>query len=340
MIRVTTASRLHFGLLSVTPPPLDDTGRWPNHLGDRALPARAFGSVGLMVRAPGVRIAVTPAPVWCACGPLAERAMSFAEHYLQSVAPLEIPPQQMLIERAAPEHVGLGTGTQLALAVGRALAHAGGLSPVDAVELSRRVGRGLRSALGIHGFDRGGFLVDAGKRDGESLAPLLVHERFPDDWRIVLLLSAGGAGLHGNAERQAFDVLRRQAPPLGHTDALCRLVLLGLLPALVEHDLAAFGEALYDFNVRVGETFAPVQGGTYASQQVEQLIAWVRRQGVAGVGQSSWGPGVFAIVEDEARAHHLAAQLRRQFALPAAQVLVTAASNEGAVVVNERTASG
>ncbi len=84
----------------------------------------------------------------------------------------------------------------------------------------------------------------------------------------------------------------------GRTDALCRLILLGMLPALVERDCQVFGEALYEFNHRVGEAFAPAQGGVYAGPVVTGLVEWFRRQGVSGVGQSSWGPTVFAVVAD------------------------------------------
>jgi beta-RFAP synthase len=325
MIRVTTGSRLHIGLLS---------------LGEVPLSRRRFGSVGLMIRAPGVWLTVSPAPTWCARGLLAERALAFANRFVQSFAPHPIPPQQLVVERAAPEHMGLGTGTQLALAVARALALAAGLPPLGAEELSRRVGRGLRSALGVYGFGRGGFLVDAGKGPAETLAPLVARVPFPQPWRVVLPLPPCGPGRHGTAEREAFDHLLPQAPPRTHTDTLCRLVLLGMLPALLEQDLRTFGEAVYDFNVRVGEAFAPVQGGIYAHPVVAELVAWIREQGVAGVGQSSWGPGVFAVVGDEDRANHLAEGIRRRFALGPGQVLVTEAANEGVTVVDRRTEPG
>jgi predicted sugar kinase len=113
---------------------------------------------------------------------------------------------------------------------------------------------------------------------------------------------------------------------------LCRLVLLGLLPALVERDLDAFGEALYEFNVRAGEAFAPVQGGAYASPQAAGLVEFARCQGIRGAGQSSWGPVVFAVVSDIDHADHLAAHIRKRFALPQAAVWTTPACNHGATI--------
>src|SRR5262249_20423790 len=160
---------------------------------------------------------------------------------------------------APDEHVGLGVGTQLGLAVGKALALAQSMGSLSIFEIARRVGRGARSALGIHGFVHGGFLVEGGQQGPDEIGPLLAHLSFPAAWPILRVSGAGAPGLHGAPEREAFG--RLPAMPDALTDALCRLVLLGMLPALQARDLQAFGEALHDFNARVGEAFASVQGG-------------------------------------------------------------------------------
>src|SRR5262249_50423220 len=157
-----------------------------------------------------------------------------------------------------------------------------------------------RSSVGIHGFACGGFLVEAGQRTPGTIAPLVARVSFPDPWRIVLVLPADALGLHDSRESDAFAQLR--ASPMAWTDVLCRLVVLGMLPALAEGDLNAFGEAAFEFNARAGEVFAPIQGGTYAGYRTAELVGFLRRQGVRGVGQSSWGPGVFAIVGDAEQA--------------------------------------
>ena len=188
------------------------------------------------------------------------------------------------------------------------------------------------SALGVHGFAHGGFLVEAGKRTEDAIAPLVARVDFPEAWRVVVVVPSAGGVMHGQRERDAFrDLAGRHAPP-GTTDMLCRLVLLGMLPALVEHDLAAFGEALFDFNARVGEMFASVQGGTYASPFVAEVVRFVRQVGVEGVGQSSWGPALAAVVGDADRAFDLVHDLQRQFGLSAAEVFATRGQNRGAAV--------
>src|SRR5262249_8489633 len=150
------------------------------------------------------------------------------------------------------------------------------------------VGRGTRSSLGIHGFAHGGFLVEAGKRQSAEISPLAVRMSFPETWRLVLVLPPWTQGLHGADEQAAFRYLQSQLLSLRTPDSICRLVLLGMLPALADGDWAGFGEALYDFNVRVGSVFAPLQGGVYAHPRIAEVVAWIHRQGIHGVGQSSW----------------------------------------------------
>jgi beta-RFAP synthase len=304
-----------------------------------ATACRCFGGVGLMIAQPDLLICAEPASTWSAEGPSAERALAFAQRFAAACCREEqiprLPPHRVRIEHAMPSHAGLGSGTQLALSVARALAASLGLS-CDISTLAGRVGRGLRSALGTHGFELGGFLVEAGKEPAERLSPLVARQPFPETWRLVVAQPATHtAGLHGRGEADAFARLPAHPAASTRTDELCRLVLLGMLPALVERDIDAFGEALFEFNVRVGEAFAPVQGGVYASPQTTELVNFIRGQGHRGAGQSSWGPAVFAVVGDTEQAEHLAAKLRQSFALPQPAIWVTSACNHGARVKEE-----
>lgn len=315
MIQVVAPSRLHFGLLHV---PMRSDGS-----------SRAFGGLGLMIREPALRLQVRPAADWSAEGPGSERAPAFARKF-QAALGLDRP-CALRVLAAPPSHVGLGSGTQLALATARGIAEALSLPPMATVELARSVGRGLRSGIGIHGFDRGGVLVDGGKKNGDGPAPLVVRHPWPEEWRVAVFLPETRRGMHGPAERAAFGTLASLEGSDRHTDALCRLVLLDLLPALVERDLQNFGEALYEINRRVGEFFAPVQGGAYAGPETKELIEELRRRGLRGVGQSSWGPTVFAILpRDEAD--------RLPAAVPGFRILMTTGSNTGARVLRSEDA--
>jgi beta-RFAP synthase len=158
---------------------------------------------------------------------------------------------------------------------------------------------------------------------------LAIRVSFPSEWRVVLVTPREAPGLHGAAELEAFSHLAAQSGATARTEALCRLVLLGMLPALAEADLTAFGESLYDFNARAGEAFAEVQGGVYSGPRVAECVEFLRGQGVRGVGQSSWGPTVFAVVGDEDRAADLLTRLSRRFGAELVETWVTVACNTG-----------
>jgi beta-RFAP synthase len=266
-----------------------------------------------MVERPGLEVRVEPASNWSADGPSAKRALEFARRFVEGLPIREQRSFRIIVERCPPEHTGLGVGTQLGLAVAKAIAVESGHIDWPATDLAKRVGRGERSAIGVHGFDRGGFIVDGGKLAAESLSPLAGRFDFPDDWAIRLFQSGDSPAWHGGREREAILQL---AIAEGETNRLCRLVLTSLLPALASRNLEAFGEAVHEFNARVGDIFAPVQGGRYASASVAECVRQLRAIGIRGVGQSSWGPTVFAIVGND-HAQSLSTQVTQQSALVA-----------------------
>jgi beta-ribofuranosylaminobenzene 5'-phosphate synthase len=291
MTRVTAPSRLHFGLFHV---PAVNT----------AAAERRFGGIGLMIDLPGTVVSVRPADVWRFEGPLASRAQIFA-HRLIGTLGLPFPPLQVLVERCPEEHMGLGVGTQLGLAVAKAIAVQSGLTDLDATDLAVLIDRGERSAVGVHGFDRGGLIVEPGKRETEPLSPLLTCIRLPENWRVAVFVPNSGVVWHGSREEGAFA----NAKPSGLTESLCDLALRELLPAAAAGDLPLFGASVYEFNRRAGQPFAAAQGGVYSSPEVAATIARIRESGVSCVGQSSWGPAVFAVVEDADRAGALLKQM-------------------------------
>ncbi len=312
MIEVRSPSRLHFGLLA-----FDPSG------------GRQFGGVGLMVRRPDVVVRVRAAAGITATGPLGDRAKAFARAFARGSG-RSTKGAAIEVVRAPRPHCGLGTGTQLAMAVGRALAKLSGVEAADAGELAKLVDRGQRSAIGAYGFFKGGLIVEGGKSQPRRISPLLARQAFPRDWRVVLICPQNMQGVSGKAEHHAFGSL----PAISEqaTGRMCRLVLLGLLPALAERDGAAFGEALYELQQVTGRCFKSAQGGVYASPFLQRIVTFVRQQGVPGVGQSSWGPTLYAVTDDRDRARHLAAAVRSRFDLSADEVTITQADNRGAMV--------
>lgn len=290
--RIVVPARLHFGFLDLE-----------GGLG------RRFGSLGLALDGVQTRLHAESADEISAGGPSADRAVAFARRI---AAALDLPGgARITVEEAIPEHAGLGSGTQLGLAVGAAFAGLYGLEP-DAREIAALLHRGARSGIGIGAFEQGGVLLDGGRRLGDEDAPAPIISRlpFPAAWRIVLVLDPGAQGLHGEAETEAF---RRLPPfPAARSAHLCRLVLMVALPALAEGDLEGFGRALTELQDTIGDHFAFAQGGRFSSPAVAEALAWLKRRGVAGAGQSSWGPTGFALFDDEAAARAALAAARAE----------------------------
>ena len=288
-IFVEAPARLHFGVLDLH----GGLGRW-------------FGGIGAAAPAPTLLISACRAETVEVAGEDADRAVGFVRRFL---AHHELPGGVRVdVHRALPVHVGLGSGTQLALAIARAMAELFNVS-TSASELARSVGRTPRSAIGTWTFAGGGFVVDGGRRPGtEGVAPLLTRLPFPQAWRCIVAVPDAEAGVSGGAEATAFEQIPR--PPEREVERVAHLVLMALLPALVEADLATFGAALCELQTITGGWFAPVQGGTFASGQSKELVRQMAAWRIPGVGQSSWGPAVYGIVEGEDEGRRLADRLR------------------------------
>jgi beta-RFAP synthase len=307
-VHVRTGSRLHFGLLA------------PGEGGPRR-----FGGAGLMVDRPGIDLTLEPADAFSVEGPLAERAREAAIRFAGKE------PRCRIRMHAAPrEHSGLGAGTQLGMAVATALSLlAGGGDSETAAALAARAGRGRRSAIGVRGFELGGFLADAGKGASNGLAPLAARLDVPEEWRFVLATPLAASGIWGRPEDEAFEAIG--AAPRRVADAMSRALLLGLIPSIIERDFRAFSEALREYGDLAGECFRAVQGGVYARAEVAALVERARGLGAVGSGQSSWGPTVYAAAACEEEAARLARGIEETFA-GNVDILVARPLNAGARV--------
>ena len=292
---------------------------------------RCYGSLGLALEHPCTRVHITRAARVSARGPDAGRAARYgaelAKHFdLRTGVTIDV-------QDAIPAHSGLGSGTQLALAVGVGLAK---LFDLDArgLDIAILLGRSTRSGLGLGLFEQGGFVVDGGSAGGHAPPPVIARLPFPPEWRVLLVFDRTREGIHGETENEAFAALPRF--PESDAAELCRLVLMRVLPSLVERDHSAFGHALSRIQARVGDHFARAQGSRFSSPGVTRVLEWLRARGVEGLGQSSWGPTGFALCPDERMATRLAAEassrFSREFAL---DFVVTRGRNEGARIESE-----
>lgn len=315
-VTVEAPSRLHLGFLDLN-----------GSLG------RRYGSLGLALSAFGTKVKATPADQLTVVGSESERALAVARRVC---ATWGLPQTGALeIQEAIPAHCGLGSGSQLVLAVGTALSRLHGLD-LDPADLARACDRGQRSGAGLGAFREGGLLLDGGCYPDGDPPPVVARLPFPEDWHPVLVLDSG-QGLHGPSERQAFDEL--PVFPAETAAHLCRITLMRLLPAVADRELGEFGAAIAEIQARVGDHFAPAQGDRFASPRVAEALEWLAAHGGVGTGQSSWGPTGYSWFPDRNRAEELARKADQRFAEAEGLRFLTAAPrNHGARI--EMSASG
>lgn len=315
-VAVETTARLHMGFVDLH-----------GGLG------RRFGSIGLSLDKPSIRFTATLAQDFSATGNGAQRIVGIAEHFAQRAnfgggAHFDI-------ASSIPEHAGLGSGTQLALAVGMALSRLHGRD-LSVPEVAVLAGRGMRSGIGIGAFQQGGLLVDGGRGPDTQVPPIVARMDFPEAWRILLVFDPDSQGVHGKQEIQAFGELPEF--PAAQAAHIARLLLMQALPAVAERDLENFGRAISELQRIVGDHFAPAQGGgRYISPEVAETMAWLESRGVHCMGQSSWGPTGFAVVAGETQAGQLLPQLEQRN--PRLKYEICSARNQGSLIT-ERMIAG
>jgi beta-RFAP synthase len=321
-IRVDAPGRLHLGFLDPS-----------------ATLGRRFGSVGVTIDglSTSVEMAFAQADAFVAGE---DAGSGDLERLRRHVAALRRStsidrPLRVTLRSALPPHAGFGSGTQLALAAGRAFSalHELALS-TDA--LAQTLARGARSGIGIAAFTRGGFLVDGGHAAAGTLPPLLSRMTFPQAWRIVLALDDRFDGLHGGKERESIAAL----PPFSQARAadLCHQLLLRVLPGIAEEDFQRFAAGLACIQDANGSYFAPAQGGgMYVSHAVATLLDWLRGRFPVAVGQSSWGPTGFAFVPSQSVADEIIGAARAAGTIGAHLRLLTVCGRNRGAVVSKRS---
>jgi len=287
---VEAPGRLHLGVLDLR----GSLGRW-------------FGGIGTAAPVPPLRLWAEPARpgALLVSGEDSHRAQAFAERFLASRQ--HRCGVRLHVEHALPRHVGLGSGTQLALSVARAIAEVCGLES-DVAHLAHGTGRTRRSGVGMWVFAGGGLVLEGGRR-GPGIPPLLVRLPFPASWRIVAAIPTPVGSVCGQDEDALFDTLA--PPPLEETQQVAHLVLMGLLPSLADEDFSSFTSALDAIQRTTGAWFAGPQGGPFGAH-AQPLVDAFRALGGHGVGQSSWGPCTYAFAQDDVTAMRLAHAVRRR----------------------------
>jgi len=243
-----------------------------------------------------------------------------AEGYARRVVEaLSLPGANVSVPSTPPRHSGFGSTTSLALSIGKAVAMAYSRD-VDALQLLKMTGR--TSTGGVHTFQSGGFALTGGlkvklgeplfEREQPLYPPLIVRLQFPEDWRFVLVTPRQAkVGPHGDSEEETFRSLRVRKPPTALIHKAYFIVASKMVPAILEENPKAFGEALTEVQVTVGKIYEPVQGSIF-NPSSQWIIPHLKSHGALGLGQSSWGPTVYAFLDGDGEALKMKSRLEKE----------------------------
>jgi len=282
-VRVTAGARLHFGFANLS-----------------LVHERLYGALGVGVDAPRTVVEAR------ADDDLRCPSPDARPHVETALDLLDVAGASVEVVAAPTRHVGLGSGTQLALAVLSAVAHAHD-RPARVRERAPALGRGGRSGVGVAAFEAGGFVLDAGHpterfttdrpaRGSWRVPAVAARHELPADWRFVLVQPDARPGRNGDAEEESMRATIERAEP-GIGDEVSGIVLRRVLPAVSNGDVEAFGAAVEAVGRLNGAWYADEQGGVYRPPIGAIVETLGDSPAVAGAGQSSWGPAVYGVTD-------------------------------------------
>ena len=141
IIQIISPARLHFGFLEIN-----------SNQGDNLL-----GGIGLSIDKFHTKISMKRNAKIKVKGKSLNKASLFLNTFCRKI---KLKPNFFLnVEKASPQHIGLGSGTQLALSIGKAISDLNNLN-LKMDKIGKILNRSYRSNVGLINFKYGGFLID------------------------------------------------------------------------------------------------------------------------------------------------------------------------------------
>jgi len=301
-VRITTPCRIHLSLI-------DENG----------YTGRVDGGIGLMLDRPNV--------VFEASNSATQFKIEANKYYRESIEVINEKASKIFkifninnknfhfnLKRYYPSHVGLGSKTQLSLAIAMAIAK---LKEMDITTnlLTKLVERGGTSGIGWRGFESGGFILDGGHDFGigqeketflpssasNSADPAITILRYPipEHWRFVLAIPNVKKGSYGDEE---VSIFQKHAPiPKEEVNEVSHQILMKIIPGILKKDLTCFGEGLKRIqNIGFKNVEISLQHDI-----VKNLLNFLEEYGIKAYGMSSFGPSVVSITESDDEANQL-----------------------------------
>ncbi len=204
-----------------------------------------------------------------------------------------IPKVKIKTIQSIPKHVGLGSTTQLMLSIAKGLLTLSNIE-VSIIEVAKILGRGKVSGIGTYIFQYGGLIIDSGKDKIEEFPKLHARIEFPENWYFIITIPSKGRGLSEEEEEKIFSqnidipeelILKAQ-----------EILYRQFVPAIIDKDIEKFGKALTELQIIVGKMFINIQKDIYNPSCVK-VINILKKLDVLGIGQSSWGPTIYALID-------------------------------------------
>ncbi|MFZ4632449.1 MAG: beta-ribofuranosylaminobenzene 5'-phosphate synthase family protein [Patescibacteria group bacterium] len=239
-IVITAPARLHFNSLKM------------NQSG-----GRGCGGIGVALENPFLKISFSKSDKIVICGGngfLRKEAENFAKNILKHFNILS--GANIKIINFYPNQVGLGSGTQLGLSIGKGLALLYDKKiTLDEIAFITKVA-GV-SGIGFYSFSHGGLIIDGGYKMGNNEIkknfgdhsptppPLSCNFKISSKWKIVLIApKKTSSEISKIDEKKLF--MKSTPIPLEEIGAICTNVLMGIIPSVQENDYFKFIEYLAD----------------------------------------------------------------------------------------------
>jgi len=297
---------------------------------------RVDGGVGLSLDQPNIVLEAEPSRDLRVDGDIDGRARKAAEAVRQHFG---LGGAHLSLRGVYRMHVGLGGGTQLALAAGKAMCELYGFS-ASTRQIATIVNRGGTSGIGVAAFESGGFIIDGGHSFGPGKdktdfrpssassgirpPPVIARHEFPANWKVLLAVPNLPKGAFGQRE---VDIFKEYCPvPQSEVHELCYQILARMAPSLVEEDLDEFGAAvnrIQDLGFKRVEVMLQ-------HPLVRSLMEEMRNAGAACAGLSSFGPAVYAVADTSGR--DIEAAAKELMSEAGGDVLITCSRNSGAKI--------
>ncbi|MFX0073064.1 MAG: beta-ribofuranosylaminobenzene 5'-phosphate synthase family protein, partial [Candidatus Hermodarchaeota archaeon] len=240
-----------------------------------------------------------------------------------------------------PSHVGLGSKTQLSLAIATAITKLKNLN-VPISELTKLAGRGGTSGIGWRGFNSGGFILDGGHdfgkgKEKETFLPssasqfadpamTMLKYSIPEHWRFVLAIPNVKKGAYGDEE---ISIFQNYAPiPKEEVNEVSHQILMKVIPGILKKDLECFGEGLKRIQ-SIG--FKKVEINLQ-HRVVKDLLRFLESQDIKAYGMSSFGPSVIGITETDEEAKKLFKMVHDRIKKVGGHIYICKPNNSGAKI--------